>query len=141
MVAYKCIWVSLRMLDDAKKQNKKKTLKNVFFFSTEAKLYCNPLTRTDILLLNSKKNNYSLATCKRQRTWPCHLTRYTSRASPCTRSVQLPRLPSAQPHGKTEIVAVPDTLQEILALYTLPTMLGTLDLAMLGTPKTILRTH
>ena len=141
MVAYKCIWVSLRILDDAKtkrKNSKQKTF--FFFFFTEAKLYCNPLTRIDILLLNSK-NNYSLATCKRQRTWPCHLTRYTSRASPCTRSVQLPRLPSAQPHGKTEIVAVPDTLQEILALYTLPTMLGTLDLAMLGTPKTILRTH
>ena len=77
MVAYKCIWVSLRMLDDAK--NKKKTLKNVFFV-TEAKLYCNPLTRTDILLLNSKKKQ--LLTCDLQATThvampldPLHITR------------------------------------------------------------------
>ena len=79
MVAYKCIWVSLRILDDAK--NKKKTLKKKrkHFFFTEAKLYCNPLTRTDILLLNSKKQ---LLTCDLQATThvampldPLHITR------------------------------------------------------------------
>ena len=82
MVAYKCIWVSLRILDDAKtkkKHSKKKQFGICFFFFTEAKLYCNPLTRTDILLLNSKKQ---LLTCDLQATThvampldPLHITR------------------------------------------------------------------
>ena len=82
MVAYKCIWVSLRILDDAKtkrKHSKKNNLVFFFVFFTEAKLYCNPLTRTDILLLNSKKQ---LLTCDLQATThvampldPLHITR------------------------------------------------------------------